>query len=61
MTTTDDDAAPGVTLALAPPSIAEAGGVSTGDGDALAPVERGDDGGGLGRAGGPGGGGATSR
>ena len=29
VSTTDDDAAPAVTLALAPPSIAEAGGVST--------------------------------
>ena len=29
VSTTDDDAAPAVTLALTPPSIAEAGGVST--------------------------------
>ena len=53
LTITDDDAAPGATLALSASSIGESGNVERldGDGDAVAPVERGDDGDGDGIAG----------
>ena len=51
LTITDDDDAPTVKLALASSSIPENGGTTTGERDAVAPVERGDDGDGDGGVG----------
>ena len=52
LTLVDDEPTPAVSLALAPSSISESGGVSTGDRDALRRVKRDSDGDGLGGAGG---------